>query len=156
MFVTQTNILQPSEIQHLIEIADFEISNFLCIDVPLYQSYDNMHEKYRHDWFFNKLISKVLKVSSVFADVPVTIRSCWFNVCRQDSKFEWHSHPGTRATGVYYLSGCCDNGTILLINNTKMQIIAEDNAVVFFDPNLTHKTPSWSGVDRYTVAFELV
>ena len=137
-------------------MADFEINNFLCPDVSLYQSYNYMHEKYGHDWVFNKLISKVLKLSSVVVDVPVAIKSCWFNICRQDSKFEWHNHRGIRATGVYYLNGCGDNGTILLINNTKIQIVAEDNAVVFFDPNLTHKIPPWRGVDRYTVAFDLV
>ena len=151
---TISNILEQGELSRLVDLIDREIATDLCTAVGKYQSYNYMHTKHADDPVMQKLISATRDIT--LSGQRVYLDRCWFNVCKVDSTFSFHIHPNTDLSGIFYLYGCNDSGTIFNVNNTKYQILSEDNSLLFFDPNLSHTIPPWKGVDRYTVAFEFL
>lgn len=153
---TVTNVLQSHELEHLVEMMNYEVEHHLCPDVPSYQSYNDMHIKYAHDEVFKKFLKSIQDTLDKAVDKKLIIRACWFNICKRDSKFGMHTHENSNLSGVFYVRACTNYGTIFTLNNTKLQALNEDNSLILFDPNILHSIPSWNGEDRYTVAFDFV
>ncbi len=154
--LTMQNVLDENSISHLIKLADFEIENFLCYTVPKYQSWNNMHIKYKDDPAFIKLIDIIQKTLKNEIKFDLKVNSCWFNICKEDSKFEFHKHERTVASVVLFLKNCEDNGTLFKFDNSVLRLIIKDNDLVVFNPDRLHSIPEWKGKDRYSLAFDFV
>ena len=152
--LTIDNILNKNYITPIKDIIDEEIKTSLCHSVPYYQSYNNMHIKYKDNKYIDALINKVTVEIKNLTNEKLSTNSCWFNVCKQDSKFEFHTHENTYLTTVYFLKNCENNGTIFKINNSLLQLCCKDNNLVIFDPKIIHKIPNWDGKNRYTIAID--
>ncbi len=150
---TIENILSQSELETLIQLIDYEITNHLFTEpgFPLYQSSAIMHIKYKDHPVIKKLIESIVKNCPI---KDLGVRSFWFNVCKEDSQFEFHTHNAP-LTAVYFAKNCTDNGTILQINNTFVKTLAKDNSILFSDGGIPHSVPKWNGIERYSVAAEL-
>ena len=151
--LTIDDVLSDKDRINLKKIMDYEIENCLCDVVPLYQSYDDMHEKYKKNNSLKLLLDVIRKHSPVDNSI---ISSCWFNVCKKDSTFGYHNHRGIIFTALYYVYGCENNGTIFCINNTYLKVLAKDNSVVYMDSNTMHTVPPWEKNDRYSIAVDFI
>lgn len=158
MFIVK-NVLTTQDIRHLKTLIDREIKNHLCTseEVPLYQSYNNMNEKFKKDVVLAKLAKIVTKKAAEFYSKRYNISQEWFNVCKKNSKFNFHQHYDVSLAAVFYLKNCENSGTIFNINNdVRFQCLNEDNSIFFFNPLMPHTIPEWNGKDRYSIAFNLV
>ena len=154
--ITIKHITDKDQIQHIIKIIDNEIKTALCPTVPLYQSYNNMHFKYKDNKVIASLFNRMLKEAEIASNESLKISESWFNICKKDSIFEFHSHKNRILTCVYYLENCKENGTIFSVYNSYLQILCEDNSLVIFDPAILHTIPPWKGKNRYTIAMDFV
>ena len=148
MFIIE-NFLEEDIILNLKKIIDNEIANSLCLTSPVYQSYNNMHLKYKDNTDLTLFLEKIKKN----IEQHLTINECWFNICRKDSKFDFHNHSSP-FTAVYFLEGCENNGTLFKINNVILQLKSKDNSVLFFEPSIYHCIPGWDNKDRYSIAVD--
>lgn len=158
MFIVN-NVLTSKERQYLKNLIDQEIKDHLCIHeiAPLYQSYNNMDKKFKNDKVLSKLSKVVTQQATKFYSKKYTIVTEWFNVCKEDSTFNFHQHKESDLSAVFYLKNCGGNGTIFNINNdVLLQCLNEDNSIFFFNPQMPHKIPAWDGKNRYSIAFDLV
>ena len=156
MFISK-NLLTLEERQYLKVLMDKEIAENAVINsnIPSYQSYATMHKKFSNDTVFSKLNKKILLEAEICYNKGLLIENCWFNICREDSRFVFHRHAFP-VSAVYYVKNCENNGTIFEINNgVHLKVMAEDNNVFFFDPAMLHSVPEWDGADRYSIAFDL-
>jgi len=157
MFIVN-NVLTLKERQYLKTLIDREIKDHLCIHetAPLYQSHNNMDKKYKNDKILSKLSKVVTQQATKFYSKKYIILTEWFNVCKEDSTFNFHQHKESELSAVFYLKNCEGNGTIFNINNDVfLQCLNEDNSIFFFHPQMPHTIPVWSGKDRYSIAFDL-
>jgi predicted 2-oxoglutarate/Fe(II)-dependent dioxygenase YbiX len=149
----QTNVLTDEEVSALLEAADYEIKNNMCTVVPAYQSYANMHEVYKDLPSWQKLKKSVLQFAEDKFDDKFKIKASWFNVCKEDSNFDFHSH--SEPTVVYYLSNCTDSGTLFIEDGKVISKECCDNSMDVIANEVEHSVPPWNGKDRYSVAFTL-
>lgn len=154
--ITINNILNDNEILFIKNIIDNEIDVALCKEVPLYQSYNNMHIKHKDNINLINLFNKMLKETEIATNEKLNIAESWFNICKEDSKFQFHNHKNRYITCVYFLQNCEGNGTIFKINNSLLQLICQDNSLAIFDSEILHTIPKWNGKNRYTVAMDFV
>jgi hypothetical protein len=154
--ITISNILNENQIKSIKQKIDTEIKIALCTTVPYYQSYNNMHKQYNDDNELSFLFYKMLDETEKACNEKLTISESWFNICKEDSKFEFHSHKNRAITCVYFLENCEGNGTIFKINNSYFQLLCKDNTLVIFDPEIVHTVPAWKGKNRYTVAMDFI
>jgi len=145
------NVLTETDRLEIKRLADYEIDNHLCLDVPKYQSHENMEIKYKDNHSYNKLVEFVLKHSPI----PLKIQSSWFNVCKDDSDFPFHTHEYVDMSAVYFVDGCEGRGTLFKIDGTEHMFNSKNNDLLYFNSSLEHRVPDWSGRDRYTIAFDL-
>jgi hypothetical protein len=150
------NILSFEELQLLQQAIVYETTNFPCLMVPRYQTYPTMHRKYKFYKFWKTLEAAVLESAKSINGKEYKIQSSWFNSCKVDSNFDWHTHEGFDSTCVFYALNCDDNGTMIKTENEITQSPAKDNSLIFMDIGVEHRVPQWNGVDRYSVAFQLV
>ena len=153
---TVYNILSLENLDRLVKMIDYEIQTNLCLQVPKYQSYNDMHIKYKNDEVFDKIFEEIDKTNLELFGKIQKIKMCWFNVCKKDSNFRMHTHRGVSLTGVFYVKGCKNEGTIFELNNTRFQVLSDDNSIILFNPSTRHTVPSWNGHDRYTIAFDFI
>jgi hypothetical protein len=152
MFLIE-EFLTPIHILELINLIDSEIENGLCLGAPLYQSYSYMHTKYSNDQSLQNLLNKTTLEATKFLGKTVNIKECWFNICKEDSAFGYHTHS-SKITAVFFLKGCNGNGTLFKINNATLQLKANDNSLLLFEPSILHTIPDWDGEDRYSIAID--
>jgi hypothetical protein len=150
------NVLSETEIEEIVNLCDYEVDNFLCVhpNVPKYQSYSDMHKKYKKHLTFKKVIdSAILGAKDI--DPSVNLTQCWFNVSRKDSTgWCWHTHPFKYAA-VFYLKNTLNNGTMFNINGHYIKNKGTENTIEYFDSSILHSIdPEWKGMDRYTIAFD--
>jgi len=153
---TVENFLDIETTEKIVSLIDYEIENNLCLDVPKYQSYSNMHFIYEDDKYFDIFLRKLVNEVGKYSKNKMEMTSCWFNVCKEDSNFQFHDHPASDLTCVFFLKNCSENGTIFKFENTLLQLLVKDNNLVFFDPTLKHSVPEWKGLDRYTIAADFI
>jgi hypothetical protein len=154
--ITIQHILDEKQIQNVKKIMDDEIKTALCTTVPLYQSYNNMHFKYKDNELISSLFNRMLKEAEKSINESLKIFGSWFNICKEDSIFDYHSHKNTILTCVYFLENCEGNGTIFNIYNSYLQLLCKDNSMIIFDPTISHTIPPWRGKNRYTIAMDFV
>jgi hypothetical protein len=154
MFKYIENFLTEEELQHIREISLIETSgNNVCHAVSLYQSFNNMHEKYQDD-IMQSIVRKCEKeVSKILGDYVKT-KFFWFNRTAEDSDYDWHTHSTGYPSIVLYLSGCEGRGTIFEIGEAEFTANVQDNSCMIFDSRINHRTPNWTGVERMTVAID--
>jgi hypothetical protein len=150
------NILDSTDLKLLQQAIIYETSNFPCLMVPRYQTYPTMHRKYKFYPFWKTLENNVLKSAEQLYGKEFIVHSCWFNLCKADSNFEWHTHQGFDSTCVFYAENCENNGTIIRTEDGVVQTPAKDNSLIFMDIGVEHTVPPWQGEDRLSVAFQLV
>lgn len=138
------------------KIIDYEIEYHLCQTVPKYQSYPFMHEKYYHNELLTTLINFTLDTLRKNNKSDLFLKFCWFNVCKQDSEFQWHTHPTSNVSAIYFMDGCEDNGTILDYNGTIFQILPKENSLFIFNSTISHTIPTWKNKNRYSIALEFL
>ena len=154
--LTINNVLDNETIEGLIKIADFETTHFLCPGVPKYQTYNNMHLKYSSDLIFQTFLKRIDEILDEEIDTKLEMSSCWFNICRKDSEFEFHTHFKSMATAVLFLKNCTGHGTLFKLDNSILQLIIKDNDIVIFNPEMIHSIPEWHGEDRYSIAMNFI
>tara|TARA_R110000868_G_scaffold391249_1_gene661188 strand:+ start:400 stop:879 length:480 start_codon:yes stop_codon:yes gene_type:complete len=154
--ITIENILEKNQIKSIKDLIDYEVENYLCKEVPLYQSYNNMHIKYKDIQLLSFLFNTMLKETEIATNEKLNIAESWFNICKEDSKFEFHNHKEKYITCVYFLENCEENGPLFKINNSCLQLLCKDNSLAIFDPEIMHSIPEWKGKNRYTVAMDFV
>ena len=120
----------------------------------LYQSYNDMHEKYKNEVCMNNLTDRALKEAELITNQKLNISQCWFYISKKDSVPNFHCHENAYVTAVYFVENCKNHGTIFSMNNSHLQLLCEDNMLVTFDPKFYHSPPNWSGKDRYSVAID--
>jgi hypothetical protein len=148
--------LDESQQSDLLQIIDYEIKNYLCSYKTKYQSLLNQQLRYHDNKTIQFICTKFQKIINETFNFKTKILTCWFVMVKQDSKFNFHYHPGSHFTGVYYLKNCKNNGTIFKSPKGEFQILCEDNTGIFFDSNILHSTPLWNGSDRYVVTVDLI
>ena len=154
--ITFNNILDDETVNELVSLVDFEIQNFLCNTVPKYQSRSDMHMKYKSNVHFQKFFSVVEKILLEEINNNLQVSLCWFNVCKKDSKFAFHTHKESVVTAVFFLKNCKGNGTQIKFDNSVLQLMVKDNDLVFFNPDIMHRIPDYNGLDRYSIALDFV
>ena len=152
MFIVK-ELLTTDHILELKNLVDNEIENSLCLGAPLYQSFSYMHSKYSENPSLNVLLNTTKIEASKFINKDVSIKECWFNICKEDSAFDYHTHS-SKLTAVFFLKGCNGNGTLFKINNVTVQLKANDNSLLLFEPSILHTIPPWEGQDRYSIAMD--
>jgi hypothetical protein len=146
-------MLSVPQQQNLVELADYEIEHHLCMAVPKYQSFNNMHVKHKDNEALNVLCDLVRLNAYVLTNIHTQIKNCWFNVLKEDSLYFKHKHDTLAC--VYYLKNCTGNGTIIFVNGLEQMLPCLDNTIQFISGDVYHKIPSYNGFDRYSIAFDL-
>jgi hypothetical protein len=146
------DILTEQELDDIIKLIDQELKTNYCPNVPLYQSFNNMHLKYGYNPIISKLIETIFQI---VPDKNLKMSSLWFNLLESNSDYSYHKHP-TDLTGVFYISGCNDYGTVFKVDGIEYMNLAKNNSILFFDGDIEHKVPSWNGFKRYTIAFDMM
>ena len=154
--ITLDNILTLEDRTSLKHIIDEEIKNNLCYEVPLYQSWSNMHERYIDNRIIQELNNRALKEAEIISNQKLKVLSLWFNISRKDSNYEFHTHDTAYITCVYFLKNCENNGPIFQLWNSNLQLLCKDDTLIIFDPKTTHRIPEWNGKDRYSVAIDYI
>ena len=155
--ITFENLLPKQITDQLVFLIDHEITNHLCLDVPKYQSFNNMHVKHKDDQYFKLFLHELLSQIKTNISDQLEIDTCWFNVCKQDSQFVFHTHENaSNCTCVFFVKNCTGNGTIFQFDNSFLQLQTQDNNLVVFNPTLLHTIPAWQGLDRYTIAVDFI
>ena len=152
--ITINNILSIEHRTSLKNIIDEEIKNNLCDAVPLYQSFNYMHIKYKNNAIINNLSIKALKEAESATNQKLSILNCWFNISKKDSDYKFHNHSNVYTTCVYFLENCENNGTIFQIGNSNLQLMCKDDTIIIFNPEILHSIPKWNGKDRYSIAID--
>jgi hypothetical protein len=152
--ITINNILSIEHRDALKNIINGEIKDNLCTTVPLYQSFDNMHEKYKNDVSINNLSIKALKEAELATNQKLDIFRLWFNISKKDSNYQFHNHKNAYTTGVYFLENCENNGTVFKVGNSNLQLMCKDDSIIIFNPDFLHSIPEWNGKNRYSVAID--
>ena len=152
---TAKNLLEANERTELKLLMEKEIEEALDTQASKYQSESPQHLKHQDCVPLQTLCKKLEEVGAQLTQAKVTVKNCWFIICREDSNFDFHNHSAEKLSAVYYLENCNNNGTIFESFYTKLQVLSEDDTVIFFDPNQMHSTPKWNGSDRYSIAFDL-
>lgn len=147
-------MLSTTQKNNLIKLIDFEIEHYLCEIVPKYQSFSDMHVKHKDSNELSIVLKNIVLLSYGLTGQWTNIKLCWFNVLKENSDHEFHSHE--TLTAVYFLKGCTNNGTFVLDNGKTFQLPSTDNTVQFLGASVMHSIPKWSGVDRYSIAVELI
>ena len=154
---TIENFLAIENIEPMVRMIDHEIKTNLCTTVPKYQSYNDMHIKYKDDECFKTFITKVEDEAKKHIANKLQLSSCWFNVIKDDSDClglsGFHTH-NTDVTCVYFLQNCWGNGTLFQFNNSILQLQVKDNSLVIFNPSLSHGISEWKDKDRYSVVVD--
>jgi hypothetical protein len=155
LFFQTHNFLEKKEIDKLLCDSDVELKTNYYPSVPLYQTYDNMHERY--DW--KCLIDKVTDIiNSIFNTKNSEVISCWVNLSVPESKYTVHNHEEADVTCVYYLKNPSKvYGTYVKINESEIIICAEENSILIFDSKILHSIFSpppqiSSTYPRYSIA----
>lgn len=156
--ITINNILSIEDRAVLKNIIDEEIKNNLCEEAPLYQSFNNMHEKYKDEESIKNLSIRALKEAESITNQKLNISRLWFLIIKHDLDYGFHNHKNiftnTYTTAVYFLDNCENNGTIFQIGNSSLQLMSEDNTIIIFSPEMLHRVPKWNGKDRYSIAMD--
>lgn len=137
----------------LTDLINYEIKNFLCEAVPRYQSFNNMHIKHENEETIRIVKNNVLLYAYALTNQALSIDKCWFNVLKEDSDYKYHSHD--TLTAVYFLNGCNNNGTLISDGINVHQMPGENDSIQFIGSGVLHSVPKWSGVNRYSIAFQL-
>ena len=146
-------MLSPLQQQNLVDLIDYEIKHFLCEQVPKYQSFNNMHVKHVEREEINILLNFVLLNAFALTNTQTIVKNCWFNVLKEDSLYGKHKHDTLAC--VYYLKNCTGNGTVIFVNDNEKVLPCLDNTFQFISGDVYHKVPSYNGLDRYSIAFDL-
>ena len=154
--LTIENFLDEKIIENIISLMEYEIENHPCTTVPKYQSYTNMHIKYANNDYFKIFLNELENQKRINVSNNLLLKRCWFNICRKDSKFGFHTHEGINCTAVFFVKNCTGNGTIFKLNNSYLHLKVKDNSLVFFDPALMHSIPEWENYDRYSIAIDFI
>jgi len=153
--LTLIDILEPAGRLELKSLMDKEIEEALDTTVPKYQSQSPQQAKHPNCSSLQLLCKKIEEVASEVTNKSMFIKNCWFVICKEDSKFEFHNHSPEKMSAVYYLENCNNNGTVFETLYTKLQVLSEDNTAIIFDSETMHSTPEWNGTDRYSISFDL-
>jgi hypothetical protein len=149
------NVLDEVSLLNLEKLIDNEISNFVCIDVPLHQSYNNMHIKHKENFSLKNLINFSIEKMKLYQNKKINVTKCWFNVIDEKSinlgEFGFHTHNAD-FVAVFYLKNCVGNGTVFKINNANLQLLNEDNSIIFYSGNENHTIMKYDGRKRYSIA----
>jgi hypothetical protein len=149
-----SNLFSHDFLNEMEKIFNFGIENFICSDVPKYQTESNMHKIFSINNFWIFFINTMYKELEIHFNKSYTIQASWFNLCIENSNFKYHQHENCDLTCVFYFKNCNNFGTIFKINNEEIEIETKDNSLLFFDGKIPHKIPSWKNQNRYSIAID--
>lgn len=171
-FYEVRNVLDNPQVDAMKGTIDFEIENFLAIDVPRYQTQNYLHKRYRHATGWKDLFDSCEKiVKQIFPNknycLPETkgYFGCWANVSKPDStNFIFHQHEShVQFSIVYYLSNPSEvYGTMFQDGDCEIIVGGKENSLILFDSrNIMHKTlspPPQVSKDnfRYSIALDYI
>lgn len=151
------NLLSQESLTQLKDIMALEIQHHTNPEVPKYQSFMDMHTKYTEGLVRDLILDITQKVNIHYKGEYEPFH-CWFNFVddTSDSLGEegFHTHTDTDVVAVFYVLNCTNHGTIIKVNEARMQLLIEDNSLAIFDGTIDHAIPNWNGRDRYSVALD--
>ncbi len=137
-FFQSENILTDLEKKILKSDIDSEIETNYAPDVPLYQTYNDMHRRY--NWNF--LFKKVQNILNNISLNNINMEYCWANISKPESDYQVHTHP-TDITVVYYLKNPSSYyGTYIKSNDSEVIICCPENSILIFEPKIQHSIVS--------------
>jgi len=152
------NLLSQESLSSLKDIMELEIKHHTNPDVPKYQSFMDMHTKHATGVVADLILDINCKVNSHYKS-EYRVFHCWFNYVDEtsDSLGEdgFHIHSDTDVVAVFYVLNCTNHGTIIKVNDARLQLMIEDNSLSVFDGTIDHAIPNWNGKDRYSIALDL-
>jgi len=158
LFLRLRNILSEEERQEMLRDADWQLKVNYCSQVPPHQTNDNLHELeffYRHE-SWKKLYGVIRrKIHS-----NLKLNSVWINLSKEDNRYEFHCHPETDITAVYYLQNRFpEYGTML--EKTGVNIMGFENSILFMNTKIFHSITNMPPIlakdnHRYSIAFDFV
>ena len=120
---------------------------------PKLQTTPDLHHLSEMDFF-------ILKVKDILFDYhpkhsPCHILKCWGN-WTDGTYLNWHNHPESVFSIVYYLKNEDKIGTAFRNNEKESQRKRPENSLVIFPSDIPHSVPQTSQIiDRYSIAIEI-
>jgi hypothetical protein len=137
-FFQSENILSDLEKKILKIDIDNEIKDNYAPDVPLYQTYNNMHKRYNWNFLFKK-VNHILNIMSLN---NIHMEYCWANISTPESDYQVHTHP-TDITVVYYLKNFSSHyGTYIKVDDSEVIVCCPENSILIFEPKIEHSIVS--------------
>jgi len=114
---------------------------------PGLQSLPNLHEYKELKIFLNKIKPYITGYKIV---------KCWANYSNGDF-LNWHDHPDSDISMVYYLKNKSKIGTIFKLKGTKVMVTkCKENSISIFDSRLIHSVPCHLPEERYILSLDLL
>jgi len=138
------NFLPSYIIQKLLKDINFEIKNNFCPNVPKFQTYSNLFEKYKEqdEWifYFNKL-DKQIKTIFVESNKVFKLDKCWANSVQSKSTYSIHTHGENILSTVYFVKNTYKEfGTYFNKDNYEFIAPGYENSLIIFKGNIPHST----------------
>lgn len=122
----------------LIQDIDNELKTNVCKTAPLYQTYPNLFDRYKHLKHWNYVYDLIKSKLKKIVKKDFVLRQSWANLSKENNNYGWHDHTKYKniVTCVYYLKSPYPEYGIRLENN--MIIEAIENSLVCFKGRIKH------------------
>mgnify|MGYP003133160993 FL=1 len=116
---------------------------------PGLQSYPILQDKKQ----FNFVIQKLLEV---FDKQKYKVSAAWINFTSGDY-INWHNHPPTKYSVVYFLKNKDSLGTMFKVKDEIIKTTMKENSAILFPSKYIHSCPiSDSKINRWSIVLDLI
>ena len=129
------NLLNNIQKEKIKKDIDYQIKYNLCVTVPPYQTYNNLHQIYKNDKTWDFLFKKITSCVESTTKKKLIKLECWANVSKENNNYDFHSHISD-LTAVYYLQNKYPEYGTNIENN--IIINAFENTLIVFNGKLHH------------------
>lgn len=160
LYYREYNLCSISEMNKIKKDIDTEIDQGnIAPNVPKYQTYSNLYNRYKSKKHWYNLYKKIKKPLEKIYKQKLVLFKSWANISTSVNNYGVHSHKSF-LTCVYYLKSKYPHyGTIL--TNEQIIIPAIENSLLVFNGKIKHSIsnlPShlFKGIDdyRYSIVFD--
>jgi hypothetical protein len=128
------------------------ISNIFRCDWGIHR---DIKREYQNTLFDNLLTPYFKEVAEILSSSGFEISNYWFQQYEKGSNHDWHIHPRTNYTGVYYIeypdtTAKTEIYNFLTKDKLKLEHI-EEGDVLIFPSNLVHRAPKITDNQRKTI-----
>jgi len=120
-----------------------------------WEIHKDIKREYQNTLFDDLLIPHFLKVSKILSSSGFEINNYWFQQYEKGSSHDWHIHPKTNYTGVYYIEYPDTTAKTEIYNfltKDKLELEhIEEGDVLIFPSNLVHRAPKITNNLRKTI-----